>query len=326
LIPYVICESGEGPNDRLSDRAFHVDEVRASNRRLDAEWYLETQLYPPVLRICSPVQGFSSAQLAEAMGLHHHVDDHAAGAAHDTLDFTNAPEKDDFANVFRSVVLEDCFPLAFPLQVRCESCSIMTPILPHRVVEEQLHSMKTEGPRNVTSRRFSPYVCTSCRKPQPIPYVANCLTTFVHRHLREFYRKGGGEGEVRQLRQQVTYFRALFDVPHMPGCSPELLMAHREFALRCVDAKGTERTQWEVDTAAALLQARRERNGEGRNNSSSGHDDPVATLAELNDEDLDAAAQGVNPLLNIASLVYDRVAHMRLDNVRILPPPPRRWF
>jgi DNA polymerase alpha subunit A len=51
LIPYVICESGEGPNDRLSDRAFHVDEVRASNRRLDGAAYLLAGVRVQVLYI-----------------------------------------------------------------------------------------------------------------------------------------------------------------------------------------------------------------------------------------------------------------------------------
>jgi len=65
LIPYVICDAesirpellglaGDLDRTKLANKAFHIDDVRnpALGLRPDVEWYLATQIHPPITRLC----------------------------------------------------------------------------------------------------------------------------------------------------------------------------------------------------------------------------------------------------------------------------------
>lgn len=47
---------------KLANKAFHYDEVRnpALGLKPDLEWYLATQIHPPVARLCEQIQGVSA--------------------------------------------------------------------------------------------------------------------------------------------------------------------------------------------------------------------------------------------------------------------------
>ena len=69
-IPYVICIQGpEGSTP--AQRAYHPDDVFRSNGQytLDYEWYLSTQILPPISRLCEPIEGTSPAIMSERLGL-----------------------------------------------------------------------------------------------------------------------------------------------------------------------------------------------------------------------------------------------------------------
>lgn len=70
-IPYVICQTnGGGGSGGLAECAHHPDEVRKDGTlRLDHAWYLQTQLHPPIVRLCEHIEGTDSAQLAACLGL-----------------------------------------------------------------------------------------------------------------------------------------------------------------------------------------------------------------------------------------------------------------
>lgn len=73
-IPYLICQQSsslESSNgNSLSDFAYHPDEVRKDETlRLDVSWYLQTQLHPPIARLCEHIEGTDSSQLAACLGL-----------------------------------------------------------------------------------------------------------------------------------------------------------------------------------------------------------------------------------------------------------------
>ncbi|KPI86831.1 putative DNA polymerase I alpha catalytic subunit [Leptomonas seymouri] len=217
LIPYVIC-TGE----RLSDKAFHVEEVRQNSQlHIDAEWYLSAQIYPPVMRLCEHIQGFSNAQLSEAMGIAYHNAAKPEEEANTTNDFSHS-------SLFQNRSLEECFPTALPLQVVCTHCRLMTPINPHTRVTEVLADPAKQWDR------FDLYVCTSCHKSLPMDYVANYFTQTCYSIIRQFYECGGTAAAVRAVRTQFTYYRALFDVPHAPGYSTRVKDAHYYQARRCL--------------------------------------------------------------------------------------------
>lgn len=66
-IPYVIC-SGEG---NFAERAFHPEEIKKSDGKLtiDIEWYMTQQIHPSIARLCEPISGTDSAQIADCLGL-----------------------------------------------------------------------------------------------------------------------------------------------------------------------------------------------------------------------------------------------------------------
>eukprot|EP00658_Telonema_sp_P-2_P061261 TRINITY_DN49985_c0_g1_i2.p1 TRINITY_DN49985_c0_g1~~TRINITY_DN49985_c0_g1_i2.p1 ORF type:complete len:286 (-),score=64.45 TRINITY_DN49985_c0_g1_i2:334-1191(-) len=158
LIPYIICTEsssagGEivaatgGSGGKLSTRAFHVDEVRKepSKLHIDVEWYLSTQIFPPILRICEYITGFSAQQLAEAMKLSN-SSSYAGVVRHDGMasaggvNTTGAVSAYDtqYLRHFRTMTLEECFPTAVPIQAKCPQCKRMTGVQPHNYIQTQM--------------------------------------------------------------------------------------------------------------------------------------------------------------------------------------------
>ena len=79
-VPYVICVDGPSAvagdasslvGKPLAARAFHPDEVRASNGVIapDAEYYLGHQVHPVVSRLAAPIEGTNPGAMAECLGL-----------------------------------------------------------------------------------------------------------------------------------------------------------------------------------------------------------------------------------------------------------------
>ncbi|KAJ8971883.1 hypothetical protein NQ314_000496 [Rhamnusium bicolor] len=67
-VPYVICEDGTGK--AATQRAYHIDELKNSETlKIDIQYYLAQQIHPVVTRICEPIEGTDSFQIAECLGL-----------------------------------------------------------------------------------------------------------------------------------------------------------------------------------------------------------------------------------------------------------------
>ncbi|GMF18014.1 unnamed protein product [Phytophthora lilii] len=117
-IPYVLCKEEEPGSGR---RAYHPDEVKRAGGKLniDVEWYLESQIHPPVNRLCAHIEGTSSPQLAHCLGL-------------DTAKFSHSAnhfEDNDGGDAIPSVLQNDAdrFKDCVPLQITCDRCKTATP-------------------------------------------------------------------------------------------------------------------------------------------------------------------------------------------------------
>ncbi|XP_014473388.1 PREDICTED: DNA polymerase alpha catalytic subunit [Dinoponera quadriceps] len=67
-LPYIICE--DGTNASATERAYHIDEVKNSEKlKVDVNYYLLSQIFPVVLRICEPIEGIDDVFLANNLGL-----------------------------------------------------------------------------------------------------------------------------------------------------------------------------------------------------------------------------------------------------------------
>lgn len=69
-IPFVICKTtGEGGGGSMAQRAFHPDEVVEQNLEVDLDWYVSTQMFPPVQRLVEVMDGITPSEVAAALGM-----------------------------------------------------------------------------------------------------------------------------------------------------------------------------------------------------------------------------------------------------------------
>ena len=73
VISYIITEGPEGANvdQHAAERAYATQDVLKPDSGLkpDPEWYLIKQIFPPIERLCGPIEGTDSLRIAECLGL-----------------------------------------------------------------------------------------------------------------------------------------------------------------------------------------------------------------------------------------------------------------
>lgn len=74
VISYIMTtstSSGIPASEPFAKRAFAPQEVCSASSELkpDVDWYLYKQLFPPIERLCAPLEGTDSVRLAECLGL-----------------------------------------------------------------------------------------------------------------------------------------------------------------------------------------------------------------------------------------------------------------
>ena len=133
VIPYIMClgEDGKAARTAQADRAFHPDDLRRQGSELkigksllrrtiwdilivlDYDFYLDTQILQPILRLCDSIEGIDRARLAECLGLD--------PARFSTQSAGEVAEHQFFA--FESQISEkERFKDASPLALRCLGC------------------------------------------------------------------------------------------------------------------------------------------------------------------------------------------------------------
>jgi DNA polymerase alpha subunit A len=125
-IPYVIChppqsqQQQQGSSSGLADCAYHPDEVRKDpSLKIDQLWYLQTQLHPPIARLCEHLEGTDSARLASCLGL-----DPKKFKAYSSNSATNGESDGLIGGIKFSTLLsdEERFANVEKLQLCCPSC------------------------------------------------------------------------------------------------------------------------------------------------------------------------------------------------------------
>ncbi|KAI1816074.1 hypothetical protein GGS20DRAFT_540005 [Poronia punctata] len=71
VISYVVTGDGKTSSDSVAKRAYPPQDVtkKDSGLKVDVEWYIGKQIFPPVERLCANITGTSTEQLAEQLGL-----------------------------------------------------------------------------------------------------------------------------------------------------------------------------------------------------------------------------------------------------------------
>lgn len=121
-IPYAICQQSCNPltnsNSSLADFAYHPDEIKKdATLKLDLTWYLQTQLHPPIARLCEHIEGSDSAQLAACLGLDPRKFRNISNSTEDSL-ISSASSR--FASLLSD---EERFSSVEKLKINCVACS-----------------------------------------------------------------------------------------------------------------------------------------------------------------------------------------------------------
>ena len=65
-IQYIVVE---GNTSSIADRALTPKQFQADNdAKIDYQWYLSTQVHPPVSRLCEVIEGTDAARIADCLG------------------------------------------------------------------------------------------------------------------------------------------------------------------------------------------------------------------------------------------------------------------
>ena len=134
VIPYIMClgEDGKAARTAQADHAFHPDDLRRHGSELkigmqylpscrvgqkltwiDYDFYLDSQILQPILRLCESIEGTDRARLAECLGLD--------PSRYSTQTGAEVTEKQFFT--FESQISDkERFKDASPLPLRCPEC------------------------------------------------------------------------------------------------------------------------------------------------------------------------------------------------------------
>ncbi|KAG4217774.1 hypothetical protein PC116_g33746, partial [Phytophthora cactorum] len=71
VISYVVTGDSKTSSEPVAKRAYTPQDVMKpdSGLKVDVEWYIGKQIFPPVERLCANITGTSTSQLAEQLGL-----------------------------------------------------------------------------------------------------------------------------------------------------------------------------------------------------------------------------------------------------------------
>nr|XP_006813201.1 PREDICTED: DNA polymerase alpha catalytic subunit-like [Saccoglossus kowalevskii] len=168
-VSYIICE--DGSNLPASQRAYHPDEVdRRPDLKIDIKYYLAQQVHPVVSRLCDPIDGTDTAQIAECLGLDPSGYRHSMRQQEDELDAVHGYE----AQLADEEKYKDCKRFIFIC--KCGRENIMD---------------------SVFSGSGSTILCTldHCSNPecklQPAEYIkslSNKLTLTMRQYINKYYQ------------------------------------------------------------------------------------------------------------------------------------------
>ncbi|OCF33996.1 DNA polymerase alpha subunit A [Kwoniella heveanensis BCC8398] len=227
VIPYIMClgEDGKGGKTAQAERAFHPDDLRrqGSELKIDYDFYLDTQILQPVLRLCETIEGTERARLAECLGLD---PSRYASSGPGVTD-----EKQFFT--FESQISDkERFKEAEPLKLRCMACEGMfefqglmeeaTNIQPvgiscsacHAILHPASVSIQLENQIRQHISRY--YLGWTVCDDDGCGFRTRMMGVYGRRCLG-FGGREGCKGTVRleysdsKLYNQLLYFRSLFD-------------------------------------------------------------------------------------------------------------------
>jgi len=172
VIEYVV--TADESKSSVAERAHHPKTVLKAEGflQVDVAWYMAQQLHPPIWRLCEPIDGITSEQVAECLGL-----DATKFKSHSLSNDGGALPRDRLAAPSDLQRFADCEPLS----VRCAACKTTAPL-------KGLLSDGTDGtPPGEWIGASGPLGCGACGARLPRTAVSNALTLAMRKAIAAYY-------------------------------------------------------------------------------------------------------------------------------------------
>ncbi|KAF8466428.1 DNA polymerase alpha catalytic subunit [Kalaharituber pfeilii] len=115
IISFIVTGSSDGTDKNPAERAYALqDVVKDPNLVPDHEWYLIKQIFPPIERLCSPIEGTDRARIAGCLGLDAHK--------YQIVSHDNDGQEKDLSPLESTIPDEERFRDAAKLMLRCRKC------------------------------------------------------------------------------------------------------------------------------------------------------------------------------------------------------------
>lgn len=168
VVPYIFCQSPDGTSSKTgkAENAYHPDDLRRkdSNLSVDYEYYVTSQVLPPIERLCDSIDGTDRSRLAECLGL-----DPAKFQSHSS---GSAQEK-DFQTLESQMSDKERFRNAEKFHINCVQCKNIM----------QFDSI-IDGNKCIQTRGI---VCLSCGNTINPASVAIQLENQLRQYIHRFY-------------------------------------------------------------------------------------------------------------------------------------------
>ncbi|KAI1358601.1 hypothetical protein F5Y08DRAFT_111128 [Xylaria arbuscula] len=275
VISYVVTGDSKTSSEPVAKRAYTPQDVtkKDSDLKVDVEWYIGKQIFPPVERLCANITGTSTSQLAEQLGLD--VRRYANNSANQSgsNDLEIHPLESQISDEIR---FRDCVPLS----LRCRKCKTSSPfdgLLPTAPSTDATKSV------NVTAQGVS---CPSCSSIIPnlsiVAQVEHAIRIQTSRYY-EGWLVCNDELCGNRTRQLSVYgTRCMGPKGHATGCLGRMRYEYSEREI--YNQLVYFASLWDVDKARAKAQSGATGlGGEGNAGAlSAAEQERVKTLAEHN--------------------------------------------
>lgn len=157
-----------------AQRAFHPDDVlRADGKlKLDFEWYLTNQLLPPISRLCEPIEGTSSAILANKLGIDSSKYQQTRSYQDDEDDWNGFVPKSHMSTAER---YKDCVKLTYC----CGACN----------VEQEFPGLENcDGASGLTCASCGSLYLGRNNNRDCYAYLSNRVTLLVRECVKKYYQ------------------------------------------------------------------------------------------------------------------------------------------
>ncbi|TIB11245.1 hypothetical protein E3P89_02421 [Wallemia ichthyophaga] len=166
VVSYIFCQSPDGSSSKTgkAENAHSIDEIRRDGMSVDYEYYLTSQVLPPIERLCDNIEGTDRARLAECLGLDPaRFQTQTMGASNDKEFHTLESQMSD----------KERFRHAERLVLRCVGCDEQNEF--GSLLDDTKH-MQTRG-----------IVCQNCKGVLPLGSVATQLEIKLRQCIARYY-------------------------------------------------------------------------------------------------------------------------------------------